>query len=163
MAVDLKKISRLSVAAGIVIVLDQITKIMILTFLPLYDSIAIIPGFFSLTHIQNPGGAFGFMARQSSNFQHVTFIAISLLALCLVLYFYMTTPTGYPWLSAGFAMIFGGAVGNLIDRVRLGKVVDFLDVYMGQMHWPAFNVADSAISIGIAVFLFHLVFQKMPG
>ena len=62
----------------------------------------------------------------------------------------------------GFALILGGAVGNLIDRFRFGKVVDFLDFYLGNYHWPAFNVADSAISIGVCIFLIHLLFKKMP-
>jgi signal peptidase II len=65
-------------------------------------------------------------------------------------------------LATGFAMIFGGAIGNLVDRIRFGKVVDFLDFYIGNLHWPAFNVADSAVSVGIAIFIFHLLFKKMP-
>lgn len=65
-------------------------------------------------------------------------------------------------LATGFSLILGGAVGNLIDRIRFGEVVDFLDFYIGNYHWPAFNVADSAISVGIAIFLFHLLLKKMP-
>jgi signal peptidase II len=65
-------------------------------------------------------------------------------------------------LAAAFALIFGGAIGNLIDRVRFGMVIDFLDFYAGKLHWPAFNIADSAITIGIGIFLYHLIFKKMP-
>jgi signal peptidase II len=75
---------------------------------------------------------------------------------------YKNTPKTHSLLAAGFALIFGGAAGNLIDRIRFGKVVDFLDFYIGNLHWPAFNIADSAITIGIAIFIFHILFKKMP-
>lgn len=148
--------------AGLIVILDQITKAVILNTLPLYDSISVIPGFFSLTHIQNPGGAFGFMANHSSNLRQIIFLFVSSLALGLIFYFYKNTSRTHPFLATGFAMIFGGAVGNMIDRIRFGKVVDFLDFYLGNLHWPAFNVADSTISIGMAIFLFHLIFKKIP-
>jgi signal peptidase II len=80
----------------------------------------------------------------------------------LIVYFYHQTPRSHPYLSAALAMIFGGAVGNLIDRLRFGEVVDFLDVHLGAYHWPAFNVADSAITVGIAIFILHVVLGKMP-
>ena len=80
----------------------------------------------------------------------------------LGLYFYNKTPKSFVLLSIGFALVIGGAVGNLIDRIRMGKVVDFLDFYIGNLHWPAFNVADSAVSIGMIIFVFHLVFKKLP-
>jgi signal peptidase II len=75
---------------------------------------------------------------------------------------YKKTPHSHKLLAFGFALIFGGAVGNLIDRVRFGSVVDFLDVYLGRFHWPAFNIADSAITVGIMIFLFHLLRKEMP-
>lgn len=156
------KYQKLAVVASAVIIFDQLAKTAILHKLPLYRSVAIIPGFFSLTHIQNPGGAFGFLAGQSSSVRNLIFLAISSLAVCLILYFYRHTPKTHPLLATGFALIFGGALGNLIDRVRFGQVVDFLDFYIGNYHWPAFNIADSAISVGVAIFLFHLVFNKMP-
>jgi signal peptidase II len=83
-------------------------------------------------------------------------------AVGLIFYFYKKTPTEHSWLTAAFALIFGGAIGNLIDRIRFGMVIDFLDFYVGNLHWPAFNIADSAISIGIGIFLYHLIFKKMP-
>jgi signal peptidase II len=79
------------------------------------------------------------------------------------LHFFFKTPPTHPGLSAAFALIFGGAVGNLIDRLRFGKVVDFLDFYVGTLHWPAFNVADSAITVGISVFVLHLLLNRVPG
>lgn len=156
------KYRKLLIVAGLVILLDQITKALILNYLPLYNSIDVLNGFFSITHIHNPGGAFGFLANYSSGVRITVFLVVSLLAACLILWFYVKTPPTHPLLATGFAMIFGGAVGNLIDRVRFGKVVDFLDFYIGDLHWPAFNIADSAISIGIGIFVLHLIFKKMP-
>ena len=155
-------IIRLVWIAVVVIVLDQVTKAMVLVQMPLYHSVPIIPGFFSLTHVQNPGGAFGFLAGQSAQLRTVVFLAASTMASLLVLYFYITTPPTHRILATGFALIFSGAVGNLIDRVRFGVVVDFLDFYLGRVHWPAFNVADSAITVGMTIFVFHLVFRRLP-
>jgi signal peptidase II len=156
------KYLKLAGVAGTVIILDQITKAVIFAFLPLHHSISVLPGFFNLTHIQNPGGAFGFMAQQSLSWRNLIFLFISSLAICIIFYFYKNTPKTHPFLSTGFALIFGGAIGNMIDRIRFGKVIDFLDIYIGSYHWPAFNIADSAISIGLAIFLYHLLFKKMP-
>ncbi|MDY6793554.1 MAG: signal peptidase II [Thermodesulfobacteriota bacterium] len=156
------KYIRLVSVAGLVVVADQITKTLILKSMPLYHSVTVIPGFFNLVHIQNPGGAFGFLANQSSALRTVVFLFISSLAVGLVFWFYKNTPKTHPWLATAFAMIFGGAIGNLIDRIRFGKVIDFLDFYLGDLHWHAFNIADSAISVGITVFIFHLLFKKLP-
>lgn len=148
--------------AGLVVLLDQATKLLVLSKMPLYHSIPVIEGFFSLTHIRNPGGAFGFMAGGSQGVRNLLFIGVSIFATGLIVYFYRSTPKTYPYLASALAMIFGGAVGNLIDRLRFGEVVDFLDVYVGTYHWPAFNVADSAITVGITIFIAHLVLGKMP-
>ena len=156
------KYIRLTVVAGIIILLDQVTKLIVLDKMPLFQSIPVISGFFNLTHIHNPGGAFGFLATQTSGIQRLVFLFVSSLAIGLVLYFYIKTPREQMWLSTGFALVFGGAVGNMIDRIRLGKVVDFLDFYIGNLHWPAFNVADSAVSIGLLIFLFHILFKRFP-
>ncbi len=157
------KYTKLAFIAGMVLLLDQITKAVILKTMPLYYSITVLPGFFSITHIHNPGGAFGFLADQNPDVRRMVFLGVSFLAMCLIFYFYNTTPRTQPTLSTGFALIFGGAAGNLVDRIRFGSVVDFLDVYIGSYHWPAFNVADSSISIGMGIFVFHLLFRKMPG
>ena len=155
------KMTRLGVVAGAVLILDQVTKALILAHLPLGGSIAVIPGFFDLTHVHNPGGAFGFLAGMSAEVRSLLFIAVSLVAAGLILYFYWQTPHGQRFLSVGLALIFGGAVGNLVDRMRFGIVVDFLDVYAGTLHWPAFNVADSAITIGVGIFAYHILFRKI--
>ena len=148
--------------SGLVVVLDQITKLLVLERLPLYHAIVVIPGFFNLTHIRNPGGAFGFMATGSQGLRNLLFVGVSIVAVGLIAFFYRQTPKTHPYLASALAMIFGGAVGNLIDRLRFGEVVDFLDVYLGAYHWPAFNIADSAITVGIGIFLLHVVFGRMP-
>lgn len=148
--------------AGLVVVLDQITKWLVLAKMPLYHSVVVIPGFFNLTHIRNPGGAFGFMATGSQDIRNLLFVGVAVIAMGLIGYFYRTTPKTYPYLASALAMIFGGAVGNLVDRLRFGEVVDFLDFYVATNHWPAFNVADSAITVGITIFVAHVVLGKMP-
>ena len=160
--VNHNKYLKLAVIAGLVIVLDQITKAVIRNNLTLYHSITVIPGFFNITHILNPGGAFGFMANKSPFLRNLLFILLSSLAVCLIFYLYKNTPKKYSLLSTCFALILGGALGNLIDRIRFGKVVDFLDFYIGSYHWPAFNVADSAITVGIGIYVFHIILKKMP-
>ena len=154
--------TKLAVISGLVVILDQVTKILIFKTLPLYHSITIIPGFFNITHIHNPGGAFGFMAHQDSNFRNFLFILLASVAVGIIFYFYKNTNRTHPFLASGFALILGGAIGNLIDRIRFGTVVDFLDFYVRNYHWPAFNVADSAITVGVTIFIFHLLFRKMP-
>lgn len=157
------KYIKLVIIAGGVVLLDQLTKALVQRTIPLNTIIPVIGGFFNLTHIYNPGGAFGLMANLGATLRSIIFLFISSLAVGLIFYFYKKTPVHYTLLAAAFALIFGGAIGNLIDRIRFGKVIDFLDFYLGNQHWPAFNVADSAISIGIGIFLYHIVFKKMPG
>ena len=153
---------KLAVVAAIVVIADQISKALILKYLPVHHSIPVIRGFFDITHIHNPGGAFGLMANMSETVRTFVFIIVSSLAVCLILYLYIKTPRSHAFLAIGFALILGGAVGNLIDRFRFGIVVDFLDVYVGKYHWPAFNIADSAITVGILIFLGHLMLKRMP-
>lgn len=156
------KTKRLFAVAGLVVILDQISKAIIIGYVTLYHSIDVIPGFFSIVHIRNPGGAFGFLAGQHEGIRNVVFIFFVALAAGIVLYLFRKTPESHKFLSIGFALIFGGAIGNLIDRVRLNGVVDFLDFYVGNFHWPAFNIADSAITVGIATFIGHMLLGKLP-
>ena len=148
--------------AVLVVVLDQAAKALVLMHIPLYKSIVVIPGFFNLSHVHNPGGAFGFLAGNGGAWRHWLFLAAALVALILIVYFNHQTPKDKIWLRLALGMIFGGAVGNLIDRVRFGEVVDFLDVYIGHLHWPAFNIADSGVTVGVVIFILHVVFKKMP-
>jgi len=143
--------------AGVVVLLDQATKLMVLAKMPLYQSIAVLPGFFNLTHIRNPGGAFGFMAAGSPGIRNLLFVGVSAIAMGLIVYFYRSTPKTHSFLASALALIFGGAVGNLIDRLRFGEVVDFLDVYVNTYHWPAFNVADSLVCVGTALLVWVII------
>ncbi len=156
------KYIRFAGVVTLVVVLDQITKALVLKMMPLFKSIVVIPGFFSLTHVHNPGGAFGFMAQNGSPWRHWMFLAAAVVALSMIIYFYHQTPNTHPYLGLGLSLIFGGAIGNLIDRLRFGEVIDFLDFYVAHLHWPTFNVADSAVSIGVGIFVLHILFKKMP-
>jgi len=143
--------------------LDQVTKALIVATIGVFDTITIIPGFFNLTHIYNPGGAFGFLSRSTSELRHLFFLISSFVAMGLILFLYAKTPPQQRLLELALALILGGAFGNIIDRIRIGKVIDFLDVYIKNFHWPAFNVADSAITIGICLFMYHLLFIELRG
>ncbi len=156
------KYVKLAWVAALVILVDQVSKALILNNLPMHQSVKVIEGLFDITHIRNPGGAFGLMANMSAATRMFVFLFLSSLAVGLLFYLYIKTPKTHSFLATGFAMIFGGAIGNLIDRIRFGNVVDFLDFYIDKYHWPAFNIADSAITIGIFIFVFHLLFKKMP-
>jgi len=156
------KYIKLVCIAGSVVIIDQISKAVVSGAIPLYTSISVIPGFFNLCHIQNPGGGFGFLSNHSPILQKIVFVFFSSLAAGLIFYFYKKTPDTHPFLASGLALIFGGAIGNLIDRIRFGTVVDFLDVYIKNLHWPVFNAADSAVTVGVGIFIFHLLFNKMP-
>lgn len=147
--------------AAAVLVLDQITKAIITRRFLLHENLEVIPGFFDLTYIRNTGGAFGLLAGEASGLRTMLFLSVACVALGAVLYLYSKIPAGKPWLNGGLAMTFGGALGNLIDRVRYGEVVDFLDFHAGTLHWPAFNVADSAISVGVGIFCFYLLAKKL--
>ncbi|NOY84698.1 Lipoprotein signal peptidase [hydrothermal vent metagenome] len=146
--------------SGGIIILDQITKVIVEKRFELYESIVVLEGFFSLTYILNPGAAFGFLADQNPTFRMIFFLSVSVIALVLLGAFFRDTPTEDTMGLTAISLLFGGAIGNLIDRIRLGEVIDFLDFYIKQHHWPAFNVADSAITIGISLLMFHLFLHK---
>jgi signal peptidase II len=147
--------------AGLTVTADQVTKHLVTTRVPLSGVIEIVPGLANLVHARNPGAAFGFMAGSEWQFRSLFFIVISVAALVLLLGFVLFSDDMDGCLLTGYAFFFGGALGNLIDRVRFGEVTDFLDVYWRAYHWPAFNVADSALCLG-AFFIF-LHFLRMRG
>lgn len=155
-----KYITLLLIGAGIILV-DQVTKGLVMQKFLLHENLEVIPGFFNLTYIRNTGGAFGVLAGEASRLRTGLFLAISCVALGIIFFLYTRIPPGKTWLDAGLAMTFGGALGNLIDRLRFGEVVDFLDFHIGTLHWPTFNVADSAISVGVGIFCFYLLFKKI--
>ena len=150
----------LALLAGTIVVTDQATKLSIMQSMRLHESIPIIPNLFSLTYIRNPGAAFGLLAGSSNAFRMVFFGVMSLFALALLGTILFRLPEK-DWMGQlSIAGILGGAIGNLIDRLRYGEVIDFLDVYVDSYHWPAFNVADSAISVGVVFLMIHFAFEK---
>jgi signal peptidase II len=140
--------------------LDQATKASIMHTMRLHESVPIIPNFFSLTYIRNPGAAFGILATSSTGFRLLFFAFTSLFALVLLgtIFFRLQHDDWMGQIS--IAGILGGAVGNLLDRVRLGEVIDFLDFYVNGYHWPAFNVADAAISVGVFFLILRFALEK---
>ncbi|PHR29038.1 MAG: signal peptidase II [Desulfotalea sp.] len=136
-----------------VIVTDQISKFWIVDTLHLYESREIIPGLFNLVYVVNPGAAFSILADVDSPWRHYFFLIVGCLAIVgmTVAYIKLRTENDRYYLPLG--LIVGGAIGNMIDRIRFGSVIDFLDFYMGNYHWPAFNVADSAICVGAVLFI----------
>ncbi len=136
-----------------VVSLDQATKMSIMNSFSLYDIREVIPGFFNLTYLENTGAAFGFLASASGAWKQWFFIGVAVLALGFILFLYSQYCLDKFIYTIALGLIGGGAVGNVLDRVRYGSVVDFLDFYIGNRHWPAFNVADSAICVGVGLFL----------
>jgi signal peptidase II len=149
----------LALVGSAVVIIDQVTKYLIMQSMRLHESIPIIPNLFSLTYIRNPGAAFGLLAGSSTAFRMVFFGLTSLFALALLGVILVRLPKK-DWIGQlSIAGILGGAIGNLIDRLRFGEVIDFLDFYIESYHWPAFNVADSAISVGVVCLIIHFAFE----
>jgi signal peptidase II len=146
--------------ATAVIVLDQITKAAIVKNFLIHESHAVINGFFNLVYVMNPGAAFGFLANMSETFRYVFFIGITVVIMLCIIYYIVKSKQQNMLMVISLTLIFGGAVGNLIDRIRFGAVVDFLDVYIGTAHWPAFNVADSAISVGAVLMVWGMIMDR---
>ena len=137
----------------LVVCCDQLSKVWILHNFALYDSTVIIPGLFNLTFLRNTGAAFGMFAGHAVWWRQLFFIGVAVVALVVILVMQRKLGRQNPLYNISLGFIGGGAIGNLIDRVLYGSVVDFLDVYIGSHHWPAFNVADFAITVGVCIFL----------
>ncbi len=153
------KFLSLFLLSNVLIILDQFSKRWIQGYIPENHSLPVIEGFFSLTHIRNPGVAFGIFASNTSNVKIPLFIIFSVIAIAAILVFYYQTPNDNKITLNGLILLFSGAIGNLIDRMMYQEVVDFLDFYVGNLHFPAFNIADSCITIGVGL-LFIDLFQR---
>jgi len=140
-----------------VILLDQATKLVIVEALRVGQGIPVIPGFFDIVFVLNPGAAFGFLATLSEGVRNPFFILITVVAVILIVFYHTRFLHADRLASVALGLILGGAIGNLIDRLRYGMVVDFLDFHVSRYHWPAFNVADSAISIGVSLMFLDMV------
>ena len=146
--------------AIIVLLLDRIAKWAIASNIALHDSVVVIPGFLRLTHVQNTGAAFGLFAESSVQWKVGALVSFSILALVVVSTLLWKNSHSLSTTTIGLSLILGGAMGNLWDRMVSGHVVDFLDFYVGSYHWPAFNVADSAIVVGAILLVAEIVFTK---
>lgn len=140
-----------------IILLDQATKQVIVRALRLGQGVPIIPGFFDIVFVMNPGAAFSFLATLPDSVRNPFFIIVSVTAVILIIVYHTRHLQQHALASLSLSLILGGAVGNLIDRLRYGMVVDFLLVHVYQYHWPAFNVADSAISVGVGLMLLDML------
>jgi len=143
---------------------DQITKHIVLAKLPLYRSHPVIEGFFHFTHVRNKGAAFGFLSWAGESWRIPFFVIVSIAAVSLIVMFFRSTPAHRRVEIAGLGLLLGGALGNLYDRVMYGHVVDFLDVFITwggrRLHWPTFNIADAAITVGVALMILYMFFSK---
>ena len=140
-----------------VLFLDQATKALVVSRMTLYSSTPVIPGLFHITLVTNRGALFGLLHDLADPYRSTLFTAVPLLAIALMFVFQYRTTIHDLATQSGLALILGGALGNLADRIRLGYVIDFLDVFVGEHHWPAFNVADSCICVGGACLVIDLL------
>ena len=140
-----------------IVVLDRLTKWAIVKTIVLEDAVSIIPGFFRLTHLENPGAAFSLFAESTSPFKTALLVTLSLAALAVVGFLLWRSRNDYNITTLSLSLILGGAVGNLWDRLADGMVTDFLDFYLGIHHWPPFNIADSAIVVGAMLLLLRML------
>ncbi len=137
----------------VVVGLDQSTKRYVDTTFSLYESRPVVEGYFNFTYVRNAGAAFGMLSGQSPKFLRVFFLSVTALAVVIVTFYYARIPWSQRLTLWGLGLILGGALGNGIDRYLIGEVIDFIDVYVEEYHWPAFNIADSAICVGVGLLL----------
>jgi signal peptidase II len=156
------KLAFVALVTGGVVALDQLSKWYVRHSLALYDHVPVIDGFFAITHASNPGGAFSLFAGASHAVRVPFFLIASIGAIAVLVHFLRQIPTEQRWLLFAVAGVLGGALGNLVDRVWFGQVTDFLLVYWRDYQWPAFNVADSFITIGVTILVGHSLFAQAP-
>jgi signal peptidase II len=138
---------------------DQWTKYVVQQRLPAYLRVEVIRGFFNLTHVRNTGGAFGIFGGDKGGLGSLLFILVSLIAIGILLFLFFKMKEEKEMVSFSLSLVLAGAIGNLIDRLHYGEVIDFLDFHLFSYHWPAFNIADSAITIGVILLGYGLLIQ----
>jgi signal peptidase II len=148
----------LLIVSILVLLLDQATKFYIDRSMDLHSSLTVVENFFNITYLRNKGAAFGFLA--TSSYRLPFFIMISIVAVAVIIRVFFKLRPDQKFTAFALALIFSGALGNLIDRVRLGEVIDFLDAHWYGHHWPAFNVADSAICVGVFLLAVDMIFEE---
>ena len=150
----------LFVAALGVFVLDRLSKLVIEATLPLHHSVSLIPGVLDFFHTRNTGVAFGLLSGSESSWVPHLLTLVSAVALGVILTFSLRHPAGHRRLQWGLMLVFGGAAGNLYDRIRYGYVIDFIEAYFKGYHWPTFNAADACITTGIGLLMVEILSQK---
>ncbi len=141
----------------LILVLDQLTKAMVRAWLPLHESVTVIPGFLDFTHVRNTGTAFGFLNAVDFPGKTAVISLIATAALVAIAMYSLALAAHQIYARIGLALVSGGAAGNLLDRIFAGSVVDFVDAYFGTWHFWTFNVADSAITVGVIIMLLDMV------
>ena len=144
--------------AAAVVALDQITKQLVMMRFRIYESMTVVPGFFNLTYVRNKGAAFGILSGSHGAWRTAFFVVTALIALAAIALLIRKSEDRLSVIA--FSLIGGGAVGNLIDRIRFGEVVDFIEWYYRSYHWPTFNVADSAITVGVGLLAVEMLFPR---
>jgi len=150
----MRKYSILSIITAIILVLDQVTKLYVDANFRLHETVPVIRDFFHLTYVRNKGAAFGILADNAVRIPF--FITVSIVAMLGIVWYIKQIRDDQRLALFSLSLIFSGAFGNLIDRIRLGEVIDFLDVFWQRHHWPAFNVADSAITVGVTLLFIEM-------
>ena len=152
----------LFVNSSALIVIDQYTKFMITLHIPLNYSVNVVAGFFNLTHIRNSGVAFGIFSEQNSELKPYLLIFVSIIAIIAILVIFHQTEREKKLVPTGLVLVFSGAIGNLIDRVLHKEVIDFIDIFFENQHWPAFNIADACITIGVMLLAADMLMNSKP-
>jgi signal peptidase II len=145
---------------GLIVVSDQLTKMWVVESFAMHQTTPVIPGFFNLTLLHNTGAAFGILSGLPPLWRQIFFVSIAGVALLVMVLMQRKMGGQNPLYAVSFGLISGGAIGNVIDRLRFGAVVDFLDFHISEYHWPAFNVADSGITVGVGLFLLTQFFEE---
>jgi signal peptidase II len=143
---------------GLVLVLDQFTKYVVEARIRLHDVIVVVPGFFNITHVRNKGAAFGILSNLPEFWRSAFFITVTIVAVAVITALIVKTRERLPVYA--FSLIAGGALGNVVDRIRYGEVVDFIQWYVKSYYWPSFNVADSAVTLGVVLLAIEMLFGK---
>jgi signal peptidase II len=156
-----RKYTLMLITVGLVVLCDQIAKLYVDTVMWPHQSITVIENYFDITYVRNPGGAFGLFAQAGRWIVRPLLLGLSAVAIVIIIVIYRGTPADRLLVRLAFSLILGGAIGNLIDRLRFDEVIDFLDVHWYHYHWPAFNIADAAITVGVAILCWDLLFGKV--
>ena len=152
----------LFIISNALILIDQYTKFMVSLHIPLNYSVNVVAGFFNLTHIRNSGVAFGIFSEQNSELKPYLLIFVSIIAIIAILAIFHQTDREKKMVQTGLVLVFSGAIGNLIDRVLHKEVIDFIDIFFENQHWPAFNIADACITIGVMLLAVDMLVNSKP-